>query len=208
MLINFSKTVKEEENSPGVAVAGGEAEGDGQALLAVEDSVCCSRWRQHWWREGWHPDVVLMENGRTMVKLSGAICCCCTATLVLLQERRKGHKGSLCCSCWFVLAPGCWKEMKTSTGSATCWRKWQLVERSCWRLLLMVSKHQVAETSAAAISEERESWQQSGVGEPVFRRVQPKEGLPGQKDEADFSFLGVGGRDIDKERVLAGLGID
>ena len=39
-------------------------------------------------------------------------------------------------------------------------------------------------------------------------RVQPKEGLPGQKDEADFSFLGVGGRDIDKERVLAGLGID
>ncbi|KAJ6969934.1 hypothetical protein NC653_034485 [Populus alba x Populus x berolinensis] len=39
-------------------------------------------------------------------------------------------------------------------------------------------------------------------------RVQPKEGLPGQKDEVDFSFLGVGGRDIDKERVLAGLGID
>jgi len=33
----------------------------------------------------------------------------------------------------------------------------------------MVFEHQVAETSAAAISEEGESWQQSGVGEPVFR---------------------------------------
>jgi len=38
-------------------------------------------------------------------------------------------------------------------------------------------------------------------------KVQPKEGLPGQKDGADFSFLGVGGGDIDRERVLAGIGI-
>jgi hypothetical protein len=47
MLINFSETVKKEENSPGVAVAGGETEGDGWALLAVEDPTCCSWWRQH-----------------------------------------------------------------------------------------------------------------------------------------------------------------
>jgi hypothetical protein len=37
-------------------------------------------------------------------------------------------------------------------------------------------------------------------------RVQPKKGLPGQKDGADFSFLGVGGGDMDRERVLASIG--
>jgi hypothetical protein len=35
-----------EENSLGMAVAGGEAEGDGLALLSVEDPACCSQRRQ------------------------------------------------------------------------------------------------------------------------------------------------------------------
>jgi hypothetical protein len=39
-------------------------------------------------------------------------------------------------------------------------------------------------------------------------RVQPKKGLPGQKDGADFSFLGVGGGDIDRERVLVLVLVD
>ena len=41
----------------------------------------------------------------------------------------------------------------------------------------------------------------------AWNKVQPKKGLPGQKDGADFSFLGVGGGDIDRERMLAGIGI-
>ena len=72
MLINFSETVKEEENS-GVAVAGGETEGDGWALLAVEDPACCSRWRQLWWGEDDH--------------LNGGLWCCYDRCS-LCRERR------------------------------------------------------------------------------------------------------------------------
>ena len=50
MLINLAKHGKK-KNSPGMAVAEVEAEGDGRALLAVEDSACCSQQRRDCWHE-------------------------------------------------------------------------------------------------------------------------------------------------------------
>jgi len=76
---------------PSTAIARGE-EGDGRALLTVDGPACYSRWRQHWWREGGFPNVALMEDKRSTVKLACAICCCCTTILVLLQvlDRKEG----------------------------------------------------------------------------------------------------------------------
>jgi hypothetical protein len=54
MLINLAKQGKK-KNSLGVAVTGGEAEGDGSALLAVEDLASCSWKRQDSWHEGEFP---------------------------------------------------------------------------------------------------------------------------------------------------------
>jgi hypothetical protein len=50
MLINLAKHGKK-KNSFGMAVAEIEAEGDGRALLAVEDSACCSQQRRDCWHE-------------------------------------------------------------------------------------------------------------------------------------------------------------
>jgi len=56
--------------------AGGEAEGDGQTLLTIEDPACCLRQRQGCWYEGEFPNVALMEAERSTVKLAGRISCC------------------------------------------------------------------------------------------------------------------------------------
>ena len=93
MLINFSETVKEEENS-GVAVAGGETEGDGWALLAVEDPACCSRWRQLWWGEDDH--------------LNGGLWCCydrcslCREEKVVAGGVTYARSEDLLCCCWLA----------------------------------------------------------------------------------------------------------
>ncbi|KAG6792631.1 hypothetical protein POTOM_001783 [Populus tomentosa] len=53
---------------PSTATARGE-ERDGQALLTVDGPTCCSRWRQRWWCEGGFPNIALMEDERSTLKL-------------------------------------------------------------------------------------------------------------------------------------------
>jgi hypothetical protein len=80
------------KNLPGEVADEGEVEGDGHALLAVEDPVCCSRRRQDFCRERGFPNVAFMEDERSTVQLACAICCCCTVMLVLLYllDRKEG----------------------------------------------------------------------------------------------------------------------
>ncbi|KAL9350904.1 hypothetical protein Peur_058160 [Populus x canadensis] len=81
------------KNLPGEVADEGEVEGDGHALLAVEDPVCCSRRRQDFCRERGFPNVAFMEDERSTVQLACAICCCCTVMLGTVRLR------STCC-CW------------------------------------------------------------------------------------------------------------
>jgi len=57
------------KNLPGEVADEGEVEGDGHALLAVEDPVCCSRRRQDFCRERGFPNVAFMEDERSTVQL-------------------------------------------------------------------------------------------------------------------------------------------
>jgi len=59
MLINLAKQGNK-KNSPdlAMAVAEGEAEGDGRALLAVKDSACYLQQRQDSWHEGEFPTLL------------------------------------------------------------------------------------------------------------------------------------------------------
>uniref|UniRef100_A0A2K1WNC3 Uncharacterized protein n=1 Tax=Populus trichocarpa TaxID=3694 RepID=A0A2K1WNC3_POPTR len=97
------------KNLPGEVADGGEVEGDGHALLAVEDPVCCSRRRHDFCHERGFPNVAIMEDERSTVQLACAICCCCTVMLLPVA----GTKGRLL------------------TGSATCWGKVRLRSTCC-----------------------------------------------------------------------------
>uniref|UniRef100_A0A2K1R5X7 Uncharacterized protein n=1 Tax=Populus trichocarpa TaxID=3694 RepID=A0A2K1R5X7_POPTR len=121
------------KNLPGEVADGGEVKGDGHALLAVEDPVCCSRRRQDFCHERGFPNVAFMEDERSTVQLA------CAIYLLLLYcdagvAPSAGPKGRLLLDmrgAHLMPLPVAGTKGRLLTGSATCWAKVRLRSTCC-----------------------------------------------------------------------------